>query len=255
MEKVILEQDGCRLNAETELGRFPVEPLNTVSNMVFLFLLVYWARKVGFKYSRYPLIVIILPVMFLGLITGTIHHSLRIDKAWKTVTVLTIFQSVVMACVYFWYRVSGKWLYAFFLTLLFPLLFWLFYLNNTGIAEKINLSVIYAAMSIAVLIPSLIFCIRNKLKNIELLAVSSFLFTVGMIFRLIDIRVKPLFEHGTHFLWHLLGASAVFVLLSFIYCADEQRAEDVIQNAILRRKKREIIASLFKGKSENERED
>ena len=253
MEELILEQDGCSVNAETVPGRFPVEPLNTVSNIVFLVLLIYWLKKVGFKYSRYPLIVIVLPMMFLGLIAATIHHSLRIDKVWKTITVLSIFYSVVMTCVYFWYRVSEKWLSAFFLTMLFPLIFWMFYLN-VEVVEKINLSVIYVAMSIAVFIPWFLFCIRNKLKNLNLLALSSFLFTIGMVCRMSDLRFQPFFSYGTHFLWHIFGAASVFVLLKYIYFADEQRAEEIDFNAISKRKKRKLIASLFRNEKDEEDE-
>jgi len=252
MDNLILEQDGCCVNAETVPGRFPVEPLNTVSNIVFLVLLIYWLKKVGFKYSRYPLIAIVLPVMFLGLITATIHHSLRIDKAWKTITVLSIFYSVVMTCVYFWYRVSERWLSAFFLTMLFPLLFWMFYLN-VELVEKINLSIIYTAMSIAVFIPGVLFCIKDKLKNLKLLALSSFLFTIGMVCRMSDLALQPFFSYGTHFLWHIFGAASVFVLLRYIYLTDEQRAEEIGANAILRKKKRKDLSSLFR--SEKDKED
>lgn len=254
MDRLILEQDGCSLHAETDITRFPVEPFNTFSTFVFLFIFIYWVRKVGFKCFRYPLIVILLPIILLGVIAGIIHHSLRIDKAWNAVTVLSIFYSVVMTCVYFWYRLSGKWLYAFFLTMIFPLVFWIFYLNAEYI-EKINLSVIFAAMSIAIMIPAALYCIKNKLKNLEFLALSSFLFTIGIICRISDLSLKPFFSCGSHFLWHIFGAASVFALIKYIYLADEQRAKELGLNTIERRNNRKIIPSLINNKDEEEGDD
>jgi len=48
--------------AETDMAHFPVEPLNTISNLIFLVLVIYWAYKTRMSVVRYPLIVIALPL-------------------------------------------------------------------------------------------------------------------------------------------------------------------------------------------------
>ena len=123
MQKTILAKDGLSVNAETVPGRFPVEPLNTVSNIVFLVFLIYWIKKTGFKFSRHPLIVTVMPILCLGLISATMHHAFRSDRMWHTIDMLAIFYAVIMTCVFLWYRVFGNWLKSFLFTMIF-FIFW-----------------------------------------------------------------------------------------------------------------------------------
>ena len=61
---------------ETILGRLPVEPWNTASNLVFLFVVIYWSLKV-YPYAKDHLFLAYsLPILFIGYIGGTVYHSL-----------------------------------------------------------------------------------------------------------------------------------------------------------------------------------
>lgn len=224
-ESIILGRDGVALNAETNYNSFPVEPLNAVSNLVFLIIIYYWIKKVRFDFARYPLIVPIIPVIFVGCIAGIIHHLFRTDKIWNTVTMLAILYSVMMLCIYLWYRITGKWMYAAAFTMITPVLLWITTLS-ADVLNKLTVSVIFAAFSIAVVVPAMILCIKMRLKYLNLIALSSFLFFIGILCRIGDMRWSEIIPRGTHFLWHLLGSLSVFIILRFVYLVDNDRAMD-----------------------------
>ena len=51
IKSIAIVDDGCAVNAETVHGRFPVEPLSTISNFGFLFIIIYWTWKTKFRIS------------------------------------------------------------------------------------------------------------------------------------------------------------------------------------------------------------
>jgi hypothetical protein len=189
------------------------------------FVLFYWFRKVKFRFNRYPLIVSVLPVLLTGAFAGLVFHAFRNDKVWNSIDMMSAFYGVVMTCIYLWYRVSGGWLQAFCFTLLFPFCLRLF-LESVSVPAKMTSSVIFTAMAVALLLPAMIYCFRNKFKYIGLLAGASAFFTAAMVFRELDLPVKPYFSHGTHFLWHLSASAALFLFIHYIYMLDEERAAD-----------------------------
>jgi hemolysin III len=224
MEKIILAKDGCAINAETDYGTFPVEPLNAVSNLVFIVIIFHIVKKVGFRFGKYPLIVTVLPVIALGVLSSIMHHLFRAEKVWNSVNMLAILYSVIMTCVYLWYRISGRWMYAFLYTMMMPFIFWLFYPLSGGV-EKLTVSIIFIAFSITIIIPSMIYCMKTELKHLNLVALSSFLFSIAMTFRAMDFKLSTYFAHGSHFLWHIVGAAALFVFFRYIYLIDEERGD------------------------------
>ena len=222
-EKVILGRDGVAVNAETDYSSFPVEPLNAVSNLIFLIVLFYWIKKVGFNFKRYPLIVTGMPLLFFGVLASIMHHLFRAEKAWNSAGMIAVFYAVIMVCVYLWYRIAGKWLNAFLYTMAVPLFFWVFSLLPE-VTHKLTVSVLFAAFSVTVVLPAMVLCIKNRLKHLETLGIASFLFTLAIFFRIVDLKAVSYFSRGTHFLWHIFGAVTLFFLIKFIYLIDEDRA-------------------------------
>jgi hemolysin III len=222
MEKIILAKDGCAVNAETDYGTFPVEPLNAVSNLFFLVVIFYAVKKVGFRFGKYPLIVTVMPILSLGVLSSIMHHLFRAEKLWNTINMLAIFYAVIMSCVYIWYRISERWMHAFLYTMMMPFIFWIFFLGSGGNA-KLTVSIIFTAFSVTLILPATIYCFKTQLKHLNLLAFASFLFTLGMIFRVLDFKLLSYFPHGTHFLWHFFGAGSLFLFLRYIYLIDEER--------------------------------
>ncbi len=228
--KIVLGRDEVAINAETDYGSFPVEPLNAVSNLCFLIVIYYWIKKTRCNFGRYPLIVISMPIIFVGIVAGIIHHLFRVYKVWNTITMLSVFYLVIMLCVYLWYRIAGRWFHAFIFTMIIPVSFWITTLS-AGVVNKLTVPIVFAAFSVALIIPAMVLCIKNKLKHLELIGGASFLFFVGMLFRIVDMQSISVISRGTHFLWHILGAATLFVVIKFIYLIDESRAEEKVSSA------------------------
>ena len=150
------------------------------------------------------------------------HHALRNGKVWHHIDMLSIFYSVMVACIYFWYRVTKSWLKSFFLVISIPLIFRIF-LASITLPEKISISVVFVVMALSIFIPISIHCIRNHLKNFNLLIVSSISFIIALIFRQTDANLIGIFPYGTHFLWHIFGMISVFCLLKYTFLTDEDK--------------------------------
>ena len=222
IKSALTVDDGCAVNAETVHGRFPVEPLNAISNFGFLFIIIYWTWKTKFRIRLYPVIVITMPLLLGAFIGGTMHHALRNGKVWHYIDMLCIFYSVMVTCVYFWYRVTGSWLKSFFLVILIPIIFRIF-LASITLPEKISISVVFVVMALSIFIPVCIHCIRNHLKNFSLLILSSISFLIALVFRQTDAAMIDVFPYGTHFLWHIFGMISVFYLLKYTFLTDKDK--------------------------------
>ena len=221
-KSTIVVDDGCAINAETVLGRFPVEPLNTFSNFGFLFIIVYWIWKTKFKIRLYPVIVITMPLLFGAFIAGTMHHALRNDKVWHHIDMLCIFYAVITTCVYLWYRVTEKWMKSFLCVIAVPLVFRLF-LASIALPDKIAISVVFVVLGLTILIPATIHCIKNHLKNLDMLILSSISFIIALTFRQADADMVGFFPFGTHFLWHIFGMISLFYLVKYIFLTDKAK--------------------------------
>ena len=222
LEIVEKAKDGYIINAETDVSSFPAEPFNTFSSFIFLFLVIYWIRKTKFRIKLYPVIVITMPLLFLAFIGGTMHHALRSEKVWHHLDMICIFYAVMMVCVFFWYRITGSWFKSFFCVITIPLIF-RFFLASISLPEKISVSVVFVVMALVILIPAMIHCCMNHLKNITLLCVASMLFVIALFFRETDRSVAEVFPHGTHFLWHIFACIAVFFLIQYLFLTDKDK--------------------------------
>ena len=76
--------------AETDLTRFPVEPWNVASNLIFLIIIFLFARRTRLNYRRYPLVVLALPILAVGFTGGTIFHATRSNRLWLMMDYLPI---------------------------------------------------------------------------------------------------------------------------------------------------------------------
>ena len=222
VETLRVAGDGCAVNAETVPGRFPVEPFNAISNFAFLAIIIYWTWKTKFRIRLYPVIVITMPLIFGAFICGMMHHILRSGKEWHILNLICISYAVITTCVYLWYRVTGSWMKSFLCVFSIPLIFRLF-LASISLPEVISVAVVFVVMAMAIMIPACIHCIRNHLKNLDLLIISSISFMIALVFRQIDANLVGISTIGTHFLWHIFGAISVFFVLKYLFLADKDK--------------------------------
>jgi len=64
--------DGGPLYTETDFSRWLVEPWNTITAILFLAIVVYWALKIRKTYRQHPFLALALPVSALGGVGGMI---------------------------------------------------------------------------------------------------------------------------------------------------------------------------------------
>jgi hemolysin III len=209
------------LYRETQPGRFPVEPWNAVSTLIFLGLFAAIAFRTRFRLFRHPLLVTALPVLSVGMVGGFLYHATRARELWLNMDFFAMFYLVVMMCLFFWHRVLGKWLLAVGATLLPPVLAWAgFVLAHEASPRTIPRVAFYAGMALTMLVPTVCHCAQRNFQHLAWLASAAAAFTVAVFFREIDQQAPAWLPMGTHFLWHLCGAVAAAFIAEYIFRSD-----------------------------------
>lgn len=218
---------------ETLMGRFPVEPWNTISNLIFLVVGGVSILYTRLRWSVYPLATIITPIILIGWLGGTLYHALRDNSLWLLLDFLPIALATLIAMTFFWARLLQNWFLAFIVGISLALsgrafLMALIY-SGFAIERRWLIGAGYASMALAILLPIFLYegrlYIGKKVKTLiflPILAGGSFL--VALISRTYDMssEITPYLPMGTHFLWHIFGGVSVGLLLIY----DCKRAKD-----------------------------
>ncbi|OGV37034.1 MAG: hypothetical protein A2X48_04265 [Lentisphaerae bacterium GWF2_49_21] len=208
--------DGGPIYTETVAGRFPVEPINTISNFIFLFIIIYWAYKTRMNIIRYPMVVIGIGILVIGFIGGTLYHATRGSEVWLVSDYMAIYLSIITACIYLWFRITGNW----FLVLLFSVLPALALRIIAGVMivhDKHFIAASYAVQALLILVPIFIHCYLNKLRYLGILCMALGSFALALAFRELDGHLGQYISCGSHFLWHIFGGISAFLLFHYIY--------------------------------------
>jgi hypothetical protein len=215
--------DSGPIYRETLMGRFPVEPWNTWSNIVFLLVVIHWAWKVYPRIRRHGFLAGTLPVLLLGFVGGTVFHGTRSGEIWLLMDWVPIVL-LCMACVVLFARRAGlPWV------LLVPLLVLPFALRYLMLRvlewpPGLVMNAGYAALGAVVLLPILAHLQRSSWHHWPWMAASACCFGAAVIFRSLDhVPVMSWMPMGTHWLWHAFGGVAVFFLIGYIWRDDVRR--------------------------------
>lgn len=199
---------------ETHPGEFPVELWSTLSNLVFLFAVLYWGKKVYADYKNHRFLAYTLPILLIGFIGGTIYHATRSSNIWLFMDFLPIAILIIAAGVYFWKKLIKNWIPIILIVLLPSILIrgaLTFIINN----ESLQITIGYFVLAITLILPIIIYLIKTKNKRWPLFAGSLASFVIALFFRYADS--STLLPMGTHWLWHLFGGIATFLIIGFIY--------------------------------------
>ncbi len=209
-------------------GRFPVEPWNTYSNLLFLAVIVFWFFRVRGSVRDHCFIAYCLPVFLLGWVGGTVYHATRSHNVWLFLDFGPIALLALAAAMFFWRRQGMSWFLAPLLVfgplalaaVTIPLLS-----DSFPPARWLGFPVIV----ITILAPVFGHLVRAGWKEVGLVAGVLAAFAVAIGFRSIDLRIPISFlPMGTHWLWHSFGAVAVHLLILYIYRDDRRRAEGAV---------------------------
>ena len=211
---------------ETLMGhRFPVEPWNTYSNLLFLALIVFWFLRVRGNASDHRFIAYSLPVFLLGWVGGTVYHATRSHNVWLFLDFGPIALLALAVAVFFWRRQGVSWFIAPFIVIGPPVVAG-FAARALDVAGPL---VGFPVLALTILMPVLVHLARTGWKDFGLVAGALLGFAVAVGFRSIDLRVPIAFlPMGTHWLWHSFGAAAVHLLMLYIYRSDRRHAERIV---------------------------
>lgn len=215
--------DSGPIYKETIAGRLPVEPFNTFSNLIFLFIVIYFGRKVYKDYRNHRFLAFVLPVIALSYVGGTIYHGTRSHEFWLKLDYLPILFLSLAAVFYFVYKWLDKWSSRIVLFLVMLGLF--FGLRALPLPKGLQITLGYLIIAATLIIPVLGFLVKTKWKNTTYVIVAFTVFFIAVLFRFLDKRIElDFFWMGTHWLWHLLGGVAVFFLILYIFKDKQQQA-------------------------------
>ncbi|HMO02034.1 MAG TPA: hypothetical protein PKD37_01030 [Oligoflexia bacterium] len=207
--------------AETNLSRFPVEPFNAISNLIFLLIIIWLIKETKFNFKKHPLLTISIPLFFVGFIGGTIFHATRSANIWLILDFTPIFLLSALAAYDLWRTIISSKLMAFLIAIA-PLFIARFVHALLEVPMLIKAVLGYGSLAVIILLPSIIVASRLGRKNILQVVAATFLFLIAIIFRSLDSeKILPM---GTHFLWHIFGGLSVWALLLVVKERD-QRSE------------------------------
>jgi hypothetical protein len=222
-EAIPIPLDTGPIYQETVMGRLPVEPWNTFSNLVFLVVVIYWSWRVYPQAGRHVFLSLALPVLFIGFIGGTIYHATRDHVAWLLMDWLPIVLLCLSCTVLFARRAGLPW------SRLIPLLLLPFALRwlMTDVLQwsvTVVLNVEYALIGAVVLAPLVLHLYKAAWRGAGSVATAIGFFALALLFRVMDhhpmVAWMPM---GTHWLWHFMGGTAVHFLIAYIHQDDLRR--------------------------------
>lgn len=209
---------------ETIMGRFPVEPWNTVSNLLFLAIILYWVWRVKDDIRAHRFITGAMPVLILGWVGGTVYHATRSHNVWLFMDFVPIALLVMAVSMFFWRRQGVSWWWV-------PLLvFGPFVLVMTGMSvldmpDAMRPIAGYPTLAISILLPVVRYLMRSGWMDWPLVVGALAAFLIAVSFRTIDGRaLVDTLPMGTHWLWHSFGATAVQFLVLYIWRSDLREA-------------------------------
>lgn len=210
--------------AETALGRFPVEPVNTLSNLIFLAVLILLVWRLTTKHRWTPFFFSVAAILFIGWIGGTIYHATRSSVVWLLLDWVPIAVLCLMGATWFSLHLEPRTRRRM-LFVGIPLL-----LLTLAAAEGLRPAAMrigggYAVLAAAVELPAILHCAQNRGRRAGLLlgAVGSFAVALGC--RFADAHfIGETPRLGTHFLWHLFGGLAAYFVLEYLWRDVDDRA-------------------------------
>lgn len=205
--------------AETDLSRFPAEPFNTFSNILFLLVAIYWIRKIsGQKEPFKSFLKLSMPILLVGFVGGTVFHATRSHFGWLLMDVLPIFVLGLLTSIYHWKLLKvSLWKVGVFFVLFLCLPSWVLWKFFSRSPNSPTIS--YLLLALVILFPILFDQWKNSWKQGRWLMASIGLVSVALICRALDSSAlvqASSFLPGTHWLWHAFGAATCHFLLCFM---------------------------------------
>ncbi|WP_299365142.1 hypothetical protein [Winogradskyella sp.] len=219
----IFPNDSGPIYKETIAGRFPAEPFNTLSNLLFLIIIIYFARKVYKNVKTHRYLAFAIPIIALSFVGGTVYHATRSHEIWLLMDWVPIALLLLSVGIYFIFKLTK--------TLLGRLL-WIvmifganFGFRSLPLPESLQISYGYVVSGLSLIAPIIVYLIKTNFVNGKYILAAIGSFALAITFRSLD-KSLDMFPMGSHWLWHSFGAIAVFFLMKFIFLDSEKLASN-----------------------------
>ena len=202
------------------MSRFPVEPANTASNLIFLAILFVLLARMRRESVRSRFLTMTLAILFVGWVGGTLYHATRSSFLWLTLDYVPILMLGLLGSLRLIFALDER----------IKLRFALVALPSLGLgwttAQRLfdgptRISVSYGFFAVLLCVPAVIHSRSRGWLGIRSLLLAMTAFAVALGCRIQDAAlVTDTPRLGTHFLWHLFGGVAAWFLLDYLYRAE-----------------------------------
>jgi len=214
-------QDSGPIYHEFHAEAYIKEPWNAISSLFFLVPVIFWLWKLRGQYREHLIITLLLPLLFINGIGSSLYHAFRASDIFLLMDWMPAFIMNLILAGYFWNKVVGKiWksvliVFGFYAVTIFMMLV---IGSNTSI-ETVNVG--YLLIGICIFLPIIIYLIRTRFYKWHLIGLTILFLGLALVFRSLDYPtpnpIPNFLPQGTHFLWHITSALAVFSLGFYLY--------------------------------------
>jgi len=206
--------DGGPCYCETPAaGGWLAEPWNTVSELAFLIVIVFWALRLRGQARRHWFVASALPVVFVAFVGGVLFHGLRLHPGFLLLDWVPIAILLFATVTYLFWRATGR-LWA---ALLYVAAFFLAgrLVFSLGIERVQRIAFHYAVAAAFIAIPVVIEA-RRAGRGLREIGIALALIVVGTLCHAYDLETCDVLPMGTHWVWHVCAAGAVHYVLRFL---------------------------------------
>ncbi len=222
---VMLLQVKTDLYQEYHAEYFIKQPWNAISSLIFFIPIIYWIIKLKPNFKKYSILTAILPLLFLNGLGSTLFHAFEPNIVFGLLDAVPPMLMVIFLSSYFWRKVTFSWGKGVLIVLgCYGINILMMYVLHAVFEFKGAFNIAYLISGLTLLTPIVMFLMKTGWKQWKLIALALTFITLALLFRVLDKVVPaywPVLTQGTHFLWHVFSAFAVFPLGRFlIYVQD-----------------------------------
>ncbi|WP_240740219.1 ceramidase [Flagellimonas allohymeniacidonis] len=206
--------DSGPIYRETLAGGLIAEPYNTFSNLVFLFIVIYWGYRIFKNPKQHLFLTWVIPVIAISYVGGTIYHATRSHEFWLLLDWVPIMLLCGALVIYFVFKIVAKWWQR--ILFVIVILGLSFVVRMSPMPESMKISIGYIVTATTVLLPIMLYLVKTKFSNYQSILMVFLIFGLAVYFRSIDLT-QEIFPMGTHWLWHFFGGVAVHGLIGYIF--------------------------------------
>lgn len=227
VKTAIIMPDGGNAYTETNFSQFIVEPFNTMSAILFLFLAGYWYLRLRGQFGRYKFLTAATFLLTVGAVGGTVYHAFRESAFFMYMDWLPILLLVVGAAAFFVVKlVKSAWIAAGVVLLAFLSQILVFTFLDQPLSQNIS----YGLMAVMLILPLVIHVVKSKFYQWWWVVYAFSAFALALLFRILDPVLE--WEVGSHFLWHVFGAAAGHFMFKYIFEIQKRATERKMQSVL-----------------------